>query len=417
MQNTQNIIQTEQSKHISEYYLILTKHKWLIIAACVIAISIAIFHNSRMEPLYRTTATLVIESDQRTSPLTGQRLNYEGYYSGTLNFNTHFKLITSRPVLERSIKILKLDQIEEAKVLPENPHRSLLFRFKQNINILLGKKEEDSVTIKKIPELVSTLRSKIEIEQVEETRLLKINVTDKDPVQAKNIANTLAKSYIDFNIENRLTSSRNTLSWMTDQLYELKKKLEDSEEEFLSYKQREKLFSFSGKQDLIAQKIADFNDAYLQTRNKRLEIDAKLKALEPTSKSDTNALYARSVILNPVIDGLYSQLLDQEMEISKLGKVFKFKHPKLIQAKTKIDKTRKKLHEEVLKEVENLKFERSVLNAKEKVLQKTITDFESEGLDTSRQELKYTILQRNVETNRKLYDILLSTSTISMFPI
>ncbi len=80
----------------------------------------------------------------------------------------------------------------------------------------------------------------------------------------------------------------------------------------------------------------------------------------------------------------------------------------MIQAKTKLDKTRKKLHEEVLKEVENLKFERSILFAKEKVLQKTIADFENEALDTNRQELKYKILQRNVETNQKLYDILLA---------
>ncbi len=159
---------------------------------------------------------------------------------------------------------------------------------------------------------------------------------------------------------------------------------------------------------MIGQKIADFNNSYIQTRNKRLEIDSKLKELNPSSGSDPNIYYARSVILNPVIDSLYSQLLDQEMEISRLKKVFKPKHPKLIQAKTKLENTRKKLHEEVLKEVENLKFERSILFSKEKVLQNTVADFENEALDSNRQELKYKILQRNVETNQKLYDILLS---------
>ncbi|MCJ7541602.1 MAG: DUF4388 domain-containing protein, partial [Desulfobacterales bacterium] len=217
-----------------------------------------------------------------------------------------------------------------------------------------------------------------------------------------------AKSYIDFNIENRLNSSRNTLSWLTDELYEMKKKLEDSEEEFIAYKQKEKIFSFTGKQELITNKIGDFNGSYIQARNKRLEIDSKLKELNPSSGSDPNIFYARSVILNPVIDSLYSQLLDQEVQISQLGKVFKPKHPKLIQVKTKLENTRKKLNEEVLKEVENLKFERSILFAKEKVLQNTIADFENEALDGNRQEFKYNILQRNMETNQKLYDILLS---------
>jgi uncharacterized protein involved in exopolysaccharide biosynthesis/Mrp family chromosome partitioning ATPase len=404
----QNNIQTEQSKHLSEYYFILTKHKWIIIAACIIAVSLAIFHNSGLQPVYKTTATIIIESERRTSPITGQMMNYENFYLGEINFNTHYTLMTSRAVLERVVKNLKLDQIEKPEVSQKKTRQTFLSKFKHNIRILLGSKNKPSVTVDRILQLVARLRGSINIEHVENTRLLKINITDPDPVLAKNIANTLSRTYIDFNIDNRLKSSRNTLSWMTDQLYELKKKLEDSEEEFIAYKQKERLFSFTGRQDLIAKKIADFNTSYLQARNRRLELDSKLKELNPISELDDNILYARSVILNPVIDNLYSQLLDQEMRISQLSKVFKSKHPKLIQAKSKMDKTSIKLHDEVLKEVENLKFERSILFAKEKVLQNTIADFENEALDTNRQELKYMILQRNVETNKKLYDILLS---------
>jgi len=408
MQNTQHIIQEEPSKHLSEYYFILTKRKWIIIAACIICIILAIFHNLTLQPVYKTTATIVIESERRTSPITGQIMDYENFYLGEINFNTHFKLITSRAVLERVVKNLKLDQITITQASQKNPGPTFAAKFKHNIGLLLKNKNKPVVTVDKMANLLAKLRGGIDIEHVEDTRLLKINITDSDPVLAKNIANTLAGAYIDFNIENKLKASRNTLSWMTDQLYETKKKLEDSEEEFLAYKQKEKLFSFSGKQDLIASKIADFNESYLKARNRRLELNAKLKELMPSSKADANILYARSVILNPVIDTLYSQLLDQEVEISQLSKVFKPKHPKLIQAKTKMDNTRKKLNEEVLKEVENLKFEVSILSAKEKVLQKTMADFENEALQTNRQELKYKIYQRNVETNQKLYDILLS---------
>lgn len=407
MRNTQHIVQEDRPKHLSEYYFILTKRKWKIIAACIICIGLALFHNATLQPVYKTTATIVIESERRTSPITGQIMDYESFYLGEINFNTHFKLITSRPVLERVVKNLKLDQIATTEASQKKSDPTFAAKFKQNIGLLLKRKNKPVVPVDNMEKFIAELRGDIDIEHVEDTRLLKINIINSDPVLAKNIANTLAKSYIDFNIENKLKSSRNTLSWMTDQLYATKKKLEDSEEEFLAYKQKEKLFSFSGKQDLIASKIADFNESYLKARNRRLELDAKLKELMP-SKSDANILYARSVILNPVIDTLYSQLLDQEVEISQLSKVFKPKHPKLVQAKTKMDKTRKKLNEEVLKEVENLKFERSILSAKEKVLQKTMADFENEALETNRQELNYKIYQRNVETNQKLYDILLS---------
>jgi succinoglycan biosynthesis transport protein ExoP len=408
MQNTQSYIQQEPSRHLSEYYFILLKHKWIIIAACLIAVSLSVYRNSGLIPMYQTTATIVIEGERQTSPITGQMMNYEAFYSGALDFNTHFRLITSRPVLERAIKDLKLDQINNEDLQKKKPRKTLLSTLKQNFDLLLGKKPKPFVVVDKMSQQVASLKGKIQIEHVEDTRLLKITATDLDPINAKNIANAVAKSYIDFNIENRLKSSRKTMSWMTDQLYEMKKKLEDAEEEFLAYRQKEKIFSFKGKQDLIGQKMEDFNNAYIQTRNKRLEIDSKLKELNPPSGSNPNIYYARSVILNPVIDTLYSQLLDQEVEISQLKKVFKPKHPKLIQTKTKLENTRTKLHEEILKEVENLKFERSLLFSKEKVLQNTVADFENEALDSNRQELKYKILQRNVETNQKLYDILLA---------
>ena len=39
----------------------------------------------------------------------------------------------------------------------------------------------------------------------------------------------------------------------------MKKKLEDSEEDFVAYQQREKLLSITEKQKLIAQKIEELN--------------------------------------------------------------------------------------------------------------------------------------------------------------
>ncbi|GAH48855.1 unnamed protein product, partial [marine sediment metagenome] len=139
-----------------------------------------------------------------------------------------------------------------------------------------------------------------DIEEVRDTRLLKVNVEDHDPVMARDIANSLARVYIEFNIANRLKYSQSTLSWVTDQLYGIKKKLEDAEEEFLAYKQREKLFSVEGRQKVIAQKIGEFNDAYIKTRNKRLELEAKLEELRRSSQPGVDILHVRSLIDNPL---------------------------------------------------------------------------------------------------------------------
>lgn len=394
------------SPHLAEYYYILSKHKWIIIGSLIIMVTLTMFFTFRMKPIYRATATLVIDKEQSKSPLTGERIDFEGYISQSLTFNTHFKLITSRQVLEEVIRRLKLDRRDED--IEVSPWKELLAQVKENIRLLLDQEEESLTPEAELTGTVEALQENIDIEEVRDTRLLKISVEDHDPEVAMDTANSLASSYIEFNIANRLKSSKNTLSWMSDQLYEMKKKLEDSEEAFLAYKQREKLFSIEGKQEVIARKIADFNDAQLGARNRRLEVDAKLQQFKESRASGAGHFGVRSLIGNPLIDNLNTQLLNAEVELSRLSKVYKSKHPKIIQIKTKIDKTRKKLTQEVEKEIKSLEAERAVLLAREKAMEKAIADFDQEALMTNRKELKYTILQRSVRTNQKLYDTLLS---------
>jgi len=405
-----NTKEPEQAKHLAEYLYILSKHKWIVIGSFILIVGLTAFHTSRMTPIYRATATMIIENEQTRSPVTGAPLDMGGFYLGTLKFNTHFNLVVSRPVLEHLIRDLNLDQLNEAENLEVSAWEELLSKFKDNIRLLRGEdgKDNSPVSDDKMSRLAERLRGKIHIKGVEDTLLLKISAEDRDPLIARNIANSVASSYITFNISNRLKSSKNTLGWMTNQLYEMKKKLETSEEEFLAYKQKAKLFSLEGRQQVVQQKIADFNDAYLKTKNKRLELDGKLAKLGPSFESGADMLYARSLIQNDRIDSLYTQLLDSELELSRLTKVYKSKHPKVIGIEATIDKTKKRLYDEVRKEVANLKSERSVLFEREQVLLNTIAGFENEAFETSRGELQYGILQRNRETNQKLYDILLS---------
>ena len=83
---------------------------------------------------------MVIESERRRSPVTGQMMDYESFYFGSLAFNTHCKLITSRPVMERVIKDLKMEQFRSPEEMEISPWKHLLSQLKQNIRLLLGKK-------------------------------------------------------------------------------------------------------------------------------------------------------------------------------------------------------------------------------------------------------------------------------------
>ncbi|GBC62230.1 lipopolysaccharide biosynthesis protein [Desulfonema ishimotonii] len=405
-----NMQENETNITLSDYYNVMFKHRWLICICFVLVVSLTVFFTFQMTPVYEAATTMVIEDNYAVSPATGEQIEYGGYINQQMAFNTHLKMLTSRPVLEAVVRRLGLDapnRKTEAAHTEFIPVRAFWAKIMKNIRLITGDEEKDALQADPLSAAISALADRITIEEVRDTHLLRIRVEDPDPVRAREIANALTQSYIEFDAGGRLRSSRDMLKWMTAQLYETRKKLEDAEVEFQAFKQQEKIFSIEGKQNMITQKIGDFNDAYLEARNQRLELDARLAELKRISKRKGQIHNARMLIDNTTIDTLYGQILEAEVEHNRLSRVYKEKHPKIQQIISKITKTRRKLNDEIRKEMENLKAQRTVLISKENVLQETIAGFENDALETNKKELRYTILRRNVETGKKLYDTLL----------
>jgi uncharacterized protein involved in exopolysaccharide biosynthesis len=408
----------EKEIHISDYLMVLRKRKWLIILFFLLTLCVTIFVTYTAVPIYQSASQLIIDKEKVASPITGRRTAaYESYISEGMTFNTNIKMITSTPVIMETVKALKLDEQENDQHLEISFIRERIAQFKANLKLLLKRDKPDKEgpqlsleerQVLRMKGLVQMVRAKISVNQIPETRLLTLTVKDKSPRLAADIANMVAQKYIEFTLTNKMNSSKQTLEWLNNELYELRKKLEDDEKNFFEYKQANKVFSIKGKQKLAENKIQEFNKKYLDTRNKRLELDTKISELKKNIKGVKGVANVRSLINNPMIENMYAKIVDLEIELTRLSKIYKSKHPKIVQIKSELDKSEKRMALEIQKERENLTSQRKVLYAKEKILEKNIIEFEKDALDTTGKELKYTIYQRNVNTSQNLYDLMVA---------
>jgi polysaccharide biosynthesis transport protein len=405
----------EQEIHLSDYLIVIYERKKMIISVFLMTIFLTLWFSFTVPPIYESRAKLLIENEGALSPITGERVEYESYLSQSQTFNTHFELIISNPVINNIIDALELERVgtDNEMALEVNPIKEFISQIRDNLNLLLQKEKQELTSHERRLQLIDKVREKIHINQVQDTKLLVINVKDKYPAMAADIANAMANEYIEFDMANKMGSSKQTLDWLNSELYELRKRLEDAEKAFFDYKQENKLFSIAGKEKMIDQKISEFNNRYLETRNQRLTLDARINEISSLIKSSKGinnfrSLNVGSLVDNPIIDNLYKKMVDIELELTRQSRVFKRKHPKIIQLKSELEKSWSRCSEEIKKELNNLKSERNILLTREQNLEKTISEFEADALDTSSKELKYTILQRNVNTSQKLYDLMLS---------
>ena len=399
----------EDDSHLSDHFTVLRNRKKMIFFVFLLGLSVAVYNNFHAVPVFQSTATVIIEKDRSTSSITGER-DTEGFYSQTPTFATHHRLITFTSVIDRVIKSLHLDagiSEKQQQALEISPFKVFMSQLRENTQKFLNIEKQTLTPAERYNSLVEMIRSKISVQPLPDTLLLNISVKDKDPQMAADIANTVARQYIEFNLANRMESSKETMEWLNNELYSLRKNLEQDEKRFFGFKKESKVFSIEGKQSLATQKIADFNNKYLETRNKRVELDAKIAELERHMGNSQEIANVRSLISNPLIDSIYQKRINLEMEYSKLDKMYKSKHPKIIQIKGEIAKTDRRLAVELEKERTNLDTQRKMLIARENVLEKTIKEFEADALETSGKELEYAIFKRNVDISQNLYNALI----------
>ena len=298
---------------IQEYYHVIKKHRNIVLVSLVLCVVMVSMWTYTTTPIYRASSLIVIDSQSSKSPLTGERMNYESYFTETSRFKTHAKLLTSRAVLEQVAVNLELLEQKPQPQKSVSSFRGFLrevkasIRLKENVDTLTGKAKENTEPGNKMDAAVSRLKPRIKVNEVRDTMLYELSVEDPDPVFARDAANALAQTYIEFDIANRVKYSKNSFQWMSDQFYGVKKKLEDTEKDFLNYKEEERLFSVEGRQDEILHKKREANNSYIAARNERLEIESKLKELNSFStENKDNIRPAISLLNSSLLNSLYS---------------------------------------------------------------------------------------------------------------
>jgi len=403
--------------HLKDYLHLIIRRKWIIIACLFITITTVAIGNYAMEPIYQATVQLIVDKEQRKSPVTGEMMEYESYESESLTFQTYFSLIDSFPVLKDVVERLPERQKPEVEPAPLVVFKEAIIEnireIKQFIRGLFPAEEKEARQSADDASLilhsqVNAIRSRIRVEPMTDTRLVNVSVEDTDPVFARDIANTVAQSYIDYHMTSRLEAAKGSMAWLTEQLRDMKEKIKESEKNFYAFKEKEEIFSIEGKQRIDTQRIAEVNSYYAEANSRRLELEATIQELRKILDHNTGERSPPTIIKTGVLNDLHSELVMSEIELSKIQKTYRWKHPMIREMNSKIQQIKDTFDAELKKTLKNLNSERKVLKDRERSLLSTIRQYETEALTLNKKEMQYAILEREVETNKELHNLLLA---------
>jgi len=135
-----------------------------------------------------------------------------------------------------------------------------------------NKSFEESV---RLAPFVKDLQKNIVVEQIKNTRALKVSYTDEDAQQAANVANSIVKIFRQLSFDNQTEKFTNSVEWLDNSTRELKSKVEIAEEELAKYTRDNQIYSTeSGTGDknltLTTSKLIQLHDQFIRTQTERM---------------------------------------------------------------------------------------------------------------------------------------------------
>jgi polysaccharide biosynthesis transport protein len=245
------------------------------------------------------------------------------------------------------------------------------------------------------------------VEAKRNTRLVFVKYEHPDPALAAELANGIATAYARYNVESKLTESRQALSWLTDEMSTLKRRVQESSVALQDYRVKSGILGMEEQRKITAQKIMDFNKAYLEAQAQRLSTEAKLRELRQIAHDKSGAQTIFSVADSTLIQKLKAEASDLEVQKSKLLKTYKDKHPEILKVEAQLQQVAQKIEGELQTMLRAVETEFRVAKAREETLLGTVNQLRREGQDLNEKEIQYQSLQRESDANQQLYEAVL----------
>lgn len=414
---------------IKDYLNVLQKRKRIILTVLVLVFLLFTIKTYSETEIYTAGSQVLIERYRSSKTLGGQYFSYEPNF-----LNTQSAIIRSANVAKRVVANLQLDTkyahhyFKEKQDDSPSVLRTIKLYVKELLNGLKGK-TNDETTVKKEsnnkvesgerPKLkkgyrsdaiASIIQSGLSIKPVRNTKIVNITYNDKNPLMAKLIANGVVQAYMDEILEIKLATSNYTLQWMTKKSEEERVKLQKAETKLQKYMRDNDLVTIEDKLAIYPQKLSSISAQLLQAQTERKEMGSLVKKINSLGKN-SRALESVSVFAqNNILDTLREQIYKSKQNIKELSKKYGVKHPAMIKAKDEHDTLLNEKRLEIERIVESTKSSFNLAKTKEKNLQELQLKAKAELLDLNEKFIQFSIMKREVDANRILYDALTSSA-------
>jgi len=383
---------------LREYLRVLIKRKWIVLA-CIFGIFAAVAIASlRQTPIYEAVGRIAVNKADANLITFKDSMPIMDYYDPT-DLDTEVRILQSDLLALQVIRQLNLDKRPEYGGQPE-----------KQPNLVPDPLQADSA---RATALLGAFKGSLHATLTPNTRIIEIRYRSTDRNLAATAVNALVSTYIEQNFKTKFESTMQASDWLSKQLVDLQMKVETSQEKLVRYQKEHEILGIDEKQNIITQKLDELNKELTNAESDRMQKEAVYRMTQSgdpdaasagiASETSSTAGTGPSVLL----DKLHQQQADLKIQVAELSTQFGPAYPKVAQLNNQLKEIDRQIQSESRKAVDRLRGEYQTALQRENMLRDALEKQKQEANRLNESAINYSLLKRDVETNRTLYEGLL----------
>lgn len=393
-------LRTPRVPVIAQYLRIARRRKWLVLGAMAVALAAGLIITLLMTPQYTAVITLEIQREN-FNIVKVQGVEPESSPVDVEFYQTQYGLLRSQSLAERVATDLRLTDDQKFFEMFGARDAEPWFR---NGRVIAGA----STLQQRSRRAGEILLRHVNIQPVRLSRLVNVQFSSPDPEFSARIGNAWARYFIEATLQRRFDATSYARKFLEQRLDQLRGRLDESERLLVAYASRQGIINLpasvgpngesQGERSLVADDLTALNRELAQATADRVKAESRLRG---------DGGLAPEALQNEAISGLRQRRAELTGEYSKLLVQFEPDYPTVRALQTQIQQLDRSIAREEGRVKSTLVEAYQAGADREKRLQQRVNVLKSGLLDLRRRSIQYNIYQRDVDTNRELYNGLL----------
>src|SRR5580692_6268090 len=393
-----------QESAAGEYFRVLVKRKWIVVGCLLTIFTVVAIATLRQVPIYEANGSIAVKKPDSSLNFKDTNAISFDYYDPT-ELETEVKILQSDLLALQVIKELNLDR------QPEFGGKSPASALPSSFDLAPDPLEADP---SRTSSLLGSFKGRLTISLIPNSRIMSVRFRDADPQTAHDVVNKLMGDYQENNYKTRFNNTMQAEDWLSKQLVDLQMKVETSQEKLVRYQKEHEILGIDEKQNITTAKLDELNRALTLAESERMEKEAFYRLLE---SGDPDAIASSAGGLGDsgaggqsasgLLESLRAKQADLRIQVADLNTQFGPSYPKLVQLNNQLAEIDIQLKSEMKKIASKVKGRYTAALGREDLLAQALEKQKQAANKLNESAIEYSLLKRDLETNRQLYEGLL----------